>query len=309
MRNVKKKTTDQFKTEVHSIVGDEYSVIGFYVNAKTRLEIRHNTCSFEYLVTPTDFLSGRRCPKCSGKWKYGHDEFVKRVHDIHGDEYTVIGGYMATRFPVEIRHNICGNEYYAIPNNILRGATCLKCSDIAKGERQRKDIIIFKQQVYGIVGTEYEVIGDYKTSRTNILVKHNMCKNEYKVTPDNFLRGKRCPFCSQSRGEKLIASILDQYNVDYKTEYRFSDCRDIRPLPFDFAIFDKDKIVLLVEFDGVQHFEAQKIFGGKKALLETQRRDKIKTRYCQQRGLRLLRFAYTLDDETITNALLCEFGL
>ena len=61
------KTTEQFKKEVYEKVGDEFEVLGKYINNKTPLEIKHSECGCTYLIRPNDFLRRYRCPKCSSR--------------------------------------------------------------------------------------------------------------------------------------------------------------------------------------------------------------------------------------------------
>jgi very-short-patch-repair endonuclease len=97
----------------------------------------------------------------------------------------------------------------------------------------------------------------------------------------------------------------------------FADCRDIRPLKFDFYIPSAN---LLIEYDGEQHFRRGKMgkhYVSATELREVQRRDSIKTDYAKRRGIRLLRIAYTdfsrIDDiltSHLTNrhcVLCCEY--
>lgn len=64
-----KKTTDEFKSEVFEIVGNEYSVIGEYTSIHEKIKMKHNSsfCDyFEWDVEANSFLNnGRRCPACS----------------------------------------------------------------------------------------------------------------------------------------------------------------------------------------------------------------------------------------------------
>lgn len=53
-------------------------------------------------------------------------------------------------------------------------------------------------RVTKLVGDEYTFLEKYKTSKEKILVRHNsgLCRyNEYYVSPDKFMRGRRCPVC------------------------------------------------------------------------------------------------------------------
>ena len=70
-----------------------------------------------------------------------------------------------------------------------------------------------------------------------------------------------------SRGEIKIEEILTRAGLPFKMEYEFPDLVSSsgRPLRFDFAVFDDDgNVDFLIEFQGVQHYEAVKQFGGKK---------------------------------------------
>lgn len=53
----------------------------------------------------------------------------------------------------------------------------------------------FILEVFSLVKDEYVFLEKYISTHTPIFVKHNKCGNIYKVSPANFLRGKRCPKC------------------------------------------------------------------------------------------------------------------
>ena len=42
-RNNKKKTTKEFKQEVYDLTNDEYTVIGEYINSKTKINILYKS--------------------------------------------------------------------------------------------------------------------------------------------------------------------------------------------------------------------------------------------------------------------------
>ena len=53
----------------------------------------------------------------------------------------------------------------------------------------------FKAQIEQIAKGEYSFLDAYKDARTKITCCHNKCGNVWEISPDNFLRGKRCPEC------------------------------------------------------------------------------------------------------------------
>lgn len=96
----------------------------------------------------------------------------------------------------------------------------------------------------------------------------------------------------KSTGEPIIRKILKQYHINFKEQWRFKDCRHILPLPFDFAIFDKnDNLILLIEFNGLQHYyQYENTYYDD--LDETKRRDQIKIDYCRQNHIELMVISY-----------------
>lgn len=61
--------------------------------------------------------------------------------------------------------------------------------------RKKKTDKQFKQEVYEKVGEEYVFLEKYQGTHTKIKCKHIKCSHEWKITPNNFLQGKRCPEC------------------------------------------------------------------------------------------------------------------
>lgn len=82
---------------------------------------------------------------------------------------------------------------------------------------------------------------------------------------------------------------LEEKSIKFETEYRFNDCKYKLPLPFDFYLPDYN---ILIEYDGKQHFEIINFFGGKKRLIEQNIKDNIKTEYCKNNNIKLIRIKY-----------------
>ena len=123
-----KKTTEQFKEEVKKITGNEYTVLGEYINNKTKILMKHDICGHEYYVTPNRLLSAKnRCPDCYGTPKKTTEQFKEEVKKIVGNEYTVLGEYVSAHTKILMKHNICGHEWKIVPNNILNGVGCPHC--------------------------------------------------------------------------------------------------------------------------------------------------------------------------------------
>lgn len=115
-----------------------------------------------------------------------------------------------------------------------------------------------------------------------------------------------CGKCCISRGEDKIKSSLQSLQIRFEQQKRFSDCKDKHTLPFDFYLPD---FSCCIEYDGEQHFHTPNnrkstIFTSEK-VSDIQKRDKIKTNYCQKAGIKLLRLSY-LDFDEINESYLLE---
>jgi uncharacterized C2H2 Zn-finger protein len=119
-----------------------------------------------------------------------------------------------------------------------------------------------------------------------------------------------------SRGEKIIFDTLEElgfeYGVDFKTEYKFKKLIGIgkRQLRYDFVVFDVEDL-LLIEFDGAQHFKAVR-YQQNESNKDTQARfemikchDKRKNKFAKQHDYPLLRIKYS--DVNNVSELLEEF--
>ena len=98
-----------------------------------------------------------------------------------------------------------------------------------------------------------------------------------------------------SRGEIKIEEILIQAGLKFKEEYIFPGLTSSngRPLRFDFAVFDdNDELDFLIEFQGIQHYEAKSKFGGITGLRRQQYNDMKKREYCAKHGITLVAIPY-----------------
>lgn len=101
--------------------------------------------------------------------------------------------------------------------------------------------------------------------------------------------GQVCDAClgAESVGEQRIRRYLEAHKIKFVPQKWFLDCRDIRPLPFDFYLPDYNT---LIEFDGRQHFGETDYFTY--SFEETKKHDEIKNTYCKANGIYLMRIPY-----------------
>ena len=137
-----------------------------------------------------------------------HEEFVRDLNKVHGDgAYIPLEKYINSNTKIKVKHNKCGYEWMVRPYSLLRGMGCPRC-----GGNARKTQEEFVQEIKDKYGDEYIILGNYKNWKNKLLVRHNSnnCKfHEYEVSPNNLLRGKRCPVCANQKAVLGINTIWD----------------------------------------------------------------------------------------------------
>lgn len=138
-----------------------------------------------------------------------NEEFLLEISDLVGDEYTVLEEYKNSTQKILFQHNTCGHSFYMKPNHFLRGQRCTHCN-----KTKRKTIDGFKNDVFEVVGDEYEVLStEYINNKTKIDIKHNVCGHILHITPNGFLRGNRCIYCSGKLKKDTYQFQKEMYNL------------------------------------------------------------------------------------------------
>ncbi len=104
--------------------------------------------------------------------------------------------------------------------------------------------------------------------------------------------GIGCPLCKISKGEMKINNYLQNNKILFKNQKTFHNCRSLKNnlLKFDFYLIDYN---ICIEYDGEFHYIP--LFNNEKYqenLIKTQYHDKIKTQYCLDNNIKLIRIPY-----------------
>lgn len=142
-----------------------------------------------------------------------------------------------------------------------------------------------------MVGDEYIIQSNYETAKKPLKMKHSKCGHIYWVTPDNFLRGRRCRYCTNmSSMERNIYNYLTGNGIDFEVEFVFNDLKSEPPLRFDFKVNINEIEFFLIEYDGIHHYN-----GFHQHASDIQKRDRLKDHYCKVKGIHLVRIPYWED--------------
>lgn len=230
------------------------------------------------------------CSICSGNKKLTY-EFVKE--QFEKEDFKLISeSYVNAKTKMNVK---CKNDHdinisyddFTQSNGNSKG--CIYC---AGSVRHKYDDVkkSFEDEKYVLISEEY--INAH--TRLDFICPKG---HEHYISYTHFLSGKRCGICSESKGEMQIRKYIENCEkiTTYASEKRFDDCKNLKLLPFDFYVNNH----FLIEYDGIQHFEFTKddFFGGENAFKQRLHHDKIKTYYCYENKIPLLRISYDCFDK------------
>lgn len=164
--------------------------------------------------------------------KLTNQEFLDKLHNIKGKEYTPLDNYDGAKKVIRVKHSTCGRVFETTPDKLYNGG-CIECGYVKMKKSQRKTNQQFVEEVFKLVGDEYEFIDTYKNNTTKLRVKHNKCNNIYNVTPRDFLSDRRCPYCKGERisisnthsHEKFMESLSEVLEEDYIVLNKYKNAR------------------------------------------------------------------------------------
>ena len=235
------------------------------------------------------------CRECSFKIiSQMKKKTVQEVIDIvesKGNELLNPEEYVDVKTPnLRIRCGMCHEEFTtSLESQICSGGSCIKC-----GHKKLSDLYTLTPEylikLYNSTGNvllnPYDYIGN---TVLNLKFKCPECGGTFITSKANYDSGKkRCDTCTKRKsiGEYLIEEFLKLHNIQYNSQHRFTDCRDKKPLPFDFYL---PEFNTCIEFDGQYHY--QPIYGWKR-LVKTKEHDLIKDIYCEEKRINLIRIPY-----------------
>lgn len=304
---MKKHTTESFIEKAKSVHGETFNYKNVdYKNCGAKVEIicqKHGS----FFQRPDHHWAGHGCILCRNEntgllLRGSFEDFLKKAKDIHGEKYSYNqDSFRGMRKKTKITCSAHG-EFYQTAIEHVAGSGCKLCSFQATSERQKIDRETLLKRLHSINNRKYEFnISNYETLHSTIEVFCLEHQIKFKARVGNFLNGKiGCPCCkTKSQGERKLAKILTDHRISFEHEKTFSNlvAETGQKLRFDFYLPHSN---VLIEYDGVQHFEPVARFGGEFGFAKTQKCDEMKNNFCQQNNIQLIRIRY---DEDISSVL------
>lgn len=243
----------------------------------------------EFWQVAASHLQGIGCKKCFYKNKtLTTEDFIEKAKRIHGNKYDY------SKFIYTHNKNksivICHKhgEFFTSYDIHLKGSICPKCN--LEERALTTEAWINKANQIHDFKYDYSKV-EYINCRTKIEIG---CFDHgpFWQIPQNHLSGTGCPSCKESKNELKIRNWLESKNILFDTQKTF---KGFGKYKFDFYLPDYN---LCIEYDGEFHYLPLTYRGAKtkdeaiNRLKAQNNRDNLKTKYCKDNKIRLIRIPY-----------------
>ena len=243
----------------------------------------------EFIRTPSQHLSkGGECSECLRilTKNKNSDNFIKNAIKKHGDRYD----YSKVEY-IDILTEVCiickedgHGEFWQTPMSHLNNDGCHKCSS----KYMNKEIFVEKAKLQH--GNKYNYDNtEYINARSKLFVN---CPEhgEFGVMSSDHLRGSGCPICAAANNisELKILNLIKDKFVDSKVIYQYKE-KWLGLQSIDIFLVDYN---IGIEYQGDQHFQPVKFFGGEERHEYEVVRDIKKSELCAENKVDLLYFTY-----------------
>ena len=280
MSNYKKITQEEknekFIQKSREVWGYKYDYSKVeYIDALTQVTIIYN--GKHYRQTPTKHLQGKNCENQIKKMST--EEFIEKSKLIWGDhrfEYTKCE-YTDSHSKIILFDNEKKEWVEQAAKSHLSGYEVIKY-----GDKKFKEICNLKHDFkYNYSNFTYHGMNSFIELECKIHGKFNIkCASHFY--------GSLCTKCNEFFFNKNANRFLKNYNIVFERQKEFNNCY------YDYFI---PSLNTIIDFQEKNHFEPVEYFGGLEAHSKLKQNDLIKSQYCEENYINLIRIRYDEIDE------------
>lgn len=285
------RSSSQAKERFLSLVKLEgYKCYDEYKGNKVKVEMECPK-GHRYKVRPNDFTTGHRCRSCSisnSPEIMARKEKSKRELELLAKTrgFKILGEYLNLDSKIEMECPKGHVRKYNI-GHFKNGFGCPVCSNTDKIEAEKDFHNLLKKE-------EYKAKSEYTSCMEKMTCE---CPEGhiFKIRPNDFKNGRRCPKClRKSYGEEVAVKELIDKNIVFEVEKTFDGLIGDGggKLRFDIYI---PLAKIAIEIQGEHHFKNnyyKNSFG----------HDEIKRKYCLDNNIKLFEIEYLSSEIGLNNA-------
>lgn len=219
---MKKLTQNEFIIKAKKIHNDkfDYNQVN-YINSRTKIKIKCNTCNIIFEQVPGRHLHGQGCKVCMiNNHKLTTDIFIKRSKEIHNDLYDYsLTQYIDIKTKVKIKCKQCQNIFKQFPNNHLDGSGCKIC--YIKKITDTLEQFIDKAKKIHKDNFDYNLV-EYINSITKVNIKCKKCNIIFQQLPNTHLQGASCLNCENKSRSSNKEEFINKAKLIHINKYNYN---------------------------------------------------------------------------------------
>ena len=147
--------------------------------------------------------------------KDGKEHFLKRLKEVNGEKYTLIGEFKKTSSKTTFRCNTCKNVFEKLPAAILKEQGCV-CQKKMRRVETKEEV----QKKIDEVSNQYLLLDDFVSKTKLCSVLHKKCGGITKIKPYVIISGflKECGKCRSAKYNDSAEFLKNQKRKD-KNDY------------------------------------------------------------------------------------------
>lgn len=300
-------------------------------SSKTKLVFDCSICGKESVFTLKGYISKRGritpdsrliCRSCNKIIKIAENRAV----DEEGYDFSLFNRRLNIPIPIRLNEegnvpyiadctvrfkcSICGKESEKTLESFkgnLNKDTELLCRECSLKEGFEKQAKTNEEYLAELIDKGLDKVYDlskvsYVNAKTKVTLICRKCGTEFEHEPRTLASSKgvfrACPNCNYFVGERIIEKILIEHgfikNEDYFPQYSF---KELGRKSVDFYL---PKLNTVIEYQGIQHYEPCRLWGGEERLALQKKRDQEKRDFFKASGINELEIRY---DENILTRL------
>jgi hypothetical protein len=213
---------DTFICKAILVHGDKYSYDHVhYVDSRTKVQIKCNTCHIILHQTPAHHLIFKTCSNCILLQR--RDTFIQKSRDLYGDkfDYSLIKTVVGINVKVPLICKICNMQFSQYINSHLQGTYgCKNCWK--KSKRLDKDDFIKRCKILHKDAFDYSLV-EFANTASKINIKCNVCKTVFEQQAGAHLYHEhKCLVCTHNNQRKKFDEFVKQSIDIHGDKYDYS---------------------------------------------------------------------------------------
>lgn len=203
---------ERMKKMIQLAGNSEYELASQFESMNKVVSIEH-ICGRASKIKPREFLyEGKRCP-CENI--IFEDEAARRIESL--GPYKLIE-FTKAEMPVKIQSLSCGHIFTTRYRKFINSLNCRICY-AGPPVVTTEDV---RERINKVSNGEYELVGEYTNSRTEVEILHKGCGKVFKCRLNKFVdKKKKCPYCD--KGNETLWDRGYEKLVEYKNNFGIVD--------------------------------------------------------------------------------------